>query len=182
MLFPIPFVPTKPRTCPGLGVGKRCNLNALAVYRCVTSDSRFVGKLMMAIASKGHLERAHRCGEDQDGEWIIDVCHPHFFTQMPQPMHRNSEIKAILSVVFTSIHSFPAEATHQHRLSKDPTITHPYEPQDKTMTHEFRNQTLQHEADKRTFLHSCAHLLGLHLFASTIAIRVILSDDISSWI
>ncbi|KIL65453.1 hypothetical protein M378DRAFT_76959, partial [Amanita muscaria Koide BX008] len=64
-----------------------------------------------------------------------------FLTQIPQPIHRNSEMKAILSVGFTSIHSFPV-APHQH---------------------------------ESTFLHSCAHRLGLHLFASTIAIRVILS-------
>ncbi|KAI0298717.1 hypothetical protein B0F90DRAFT_1938075 [Multifurca ochricompacta] len=31
----------------------------------------------------------------------------HFLTQIPQPIQRNSEIKAILSVGFTSIHSFP---------------------------------------------------------------------------
>jgi hypothetical protein len=137
---------------------------------------------MMAIASKGHLERARKVyDDDQDGECVMDVC-SHFFTQMPQPIHRNSEIKAILSVGFTSIHSFPAEATHQHRFSEDPTITHPYEPQDKTMTNGFRNEMLQYGADRRAFLHSCAHLLGLHLFASTIAIRVILSDDISRWI
>jgi hypothetical protein len=30
----------------------------------------------------------------------------------------------------------------------------------------------------RTFLHSCAHRFGLHLLASTMAIRVILSCDI----
>ncbi|KAI0066829.1 hypothetical protein BV25DRAFT_1764374, partial [Artomyces pyxidatus] len=31
----------------------------------------------------------------------------YFFTQIPQPMHRNSEMKAILSVDLTSIHSLP---------------------------------------------------------------------------
>ncbi|EPS98283.1 hypothetical protein FOMPIDRAFT_59160, partial [Fomitopsis schrenkii] len=31
----------------------------------------------------------------------------HFFTQIPQPMQRNSEMKAILSVGLTSIQSLP---------------------------------------------------------------------------
>ncbi|KIM46883.1 hypothetical protein M413DRAFT_43514, partial [Hebeloma cylindrosporum] len=31
----------------------------------------------------------------------------HFFTQIPQPMHRNSEMKAILSLDLTSIHNHP---------------------------------------------------------------------------
>ncbi|KAJ6519090.1 hypothetical protein C8R45DRAFT_758362, partial [Mycena sanguinolenta] len=53
-----------------------------------------------------------------------------FLTQIPQPIHKNSEMKAILSVDLTSMQSFPAQ---------DP------------------------------------HRLGLHLFESTIAIRVILS-------
>ncbi|KAJ7696448.1 hypothetical protein B0H17DRAFT_929398 [Mycena rosella] len=68
---------------------------------------------------------------------------PDFLTQIPQPMHRNSEMKAILSVDLTSMHK-------TYRLSS---------------AHVFR----------RTFLHSCAHRFGLHLFASTMAIRVILS-------
>ncbi|KAF8960321.1 hypothetical protein BDZ97DRAFT_2037909, partial [Flammula alnicola] len=66
----------------------------------------------------------------------------HFFTQIPQPMHRNSEMKAILSLDLTSIQSLPEE----------------------TLT------------SARTFLHSCAHRFGLQRLASTMAIRVILSD------
>ncbi|KAJ7251391.1 hypothetical protein C8J57DRAFT_1078216, partial [Mycena rebaudengoi] len=31
-----------------------------------------------------------------------------FLTQIPQPMHRNSEMKEILSVGLTSMHSLPA--------------------------------------------------------------------------
>ncbi|KAJ7781861.1 hypothetical protein DFH07DRAFT_728532, partial [Mycena maculata] len=31
----------------------------------------------------------------------------HFLTQIPQPIHRNSEMKAILSVDLTSMQSFP---------------------------------------------------------------------------
>ncbi|KIK20483.1 hypothetical protein PISMIDRAFT_105733, partial [Pisolithus microcarpus 441] len=33
----------------------------------------------------------------------------HFFTQMPHPIHRNSDMNAILSVGFTSIHSLPSK-------------------------------------------------------------------------
>ncbi|KAI0318522.1 hypothetical protein OF83DRAFT_1056721 [Amylostereum chailletii] len=32
----------------------------------------------------------------------------HFLTQIPQPMHKNSEMKAILSEDLTSIQSLPA--------------------------------------------------------------------------
>ncbi|KAF8884925.1 hypothetical protein CPB84DRAFT_1685664, partial [Gymnopilus junonius] len=63
----------------------------------------------------------------------------HFLTQIPQPMHKNSEMNAILSLDLTSIQSLPDQA--------------------------------------RTFLHSWAHRFGLHRLASTMAIRVILSDD-----
>ncbi|KAJ7252514.1 hypothetical protein C8J57DRAFT_1077268, partial [Mycena rebaudengoi] len=62
-----------------------------------------------------------------------------FLTQIPQPMHRNSEMKEILSVGLTSMHSLPARNR--------------YIPVSRCFTHRF----------------------GLHLFASTIAIRVILS-------
>ncbi|KAG1757957.1 hypothetical protein EDB19DRAFT_1623753, partial [Suillus lakei] len=34
----------------------------------------------------------------------------HFFTQIPQPMHKNSEMNAILSVDFTSMQSFPGRS------------------------------------------------------------------------
>jgi hypothetical protein len=43
--LPIPFVPTRPRTWPGRGVGSRWSLNVLAEYRWVTWVSRLVGKL-----------------------------------------------------------------------------------------------------------------------------------------
>ncbi|KAJ7307088.1 hypothetical protein DFH08DRAFT_720339, partial [Mycena albidolilacea] len=69
----------------------------------------------------------------------------HFLTQIPQPIHRNSEMKAILSVDLTSIQSLPGE------------------------------NPIKMMVFERTFLHSWAHRLGLHLFASTMAIRVILS-------
>ncbi|KAF8216774.1 hypothetical protein K438DRAFT_1559501, partial [Mycena galopus ATCC 62051] len=57
-----------------------------------------------------------------------------FLTQIPQPIHKNSEMKAILSVDLTSMQSFPGEKCYRQ-----------------------------------------PHRFGLHLFASTIAIRVILS-------
>lgn len=69
VLFPIPLVPTRPRTFPGRGVGSRWSLKLFAEYRWVTWVSRFVGRLMMVMASKGH-----------------------FLGQIPQPMHRDSEM------------------------------------------------------------------------------------------
>jgi hypothetical protein len=88
VLFPIPFVPTSPSTCPGRGMGSLCSLKLLAEYRCVTCVSRFVGKLMMLMASNGH-----------------------FLGQIPHPMHRRSEMKAILEVLSTSMHSLPVRTT-----------------------------------------------------------------------
>lgn len=54
----------------------------------MTCDSRFVGKLMMLMAPKGH-----------------------FFTQMPHPIHSRSEMNAILDSGATSIQSFPVRTT-----------------------------------------------------------------------
>ncbi|KAE9408035.1 hypothetical protein BT96DRAFT_763967, partial [Gymnopus androsaceus JB14] len=80
----------------------------------------------------------------------------HFFTHIPQPIHRTSDMKEILSVGLTSIHNLP------DRLRS--------------------NEKLHYQKDFRptiskflTFLHSWAHLFGLQRLASTIAIRVILS-------
>jgi trans-aconitate methyltransferase len=63
-------------------------LKEFAEYLWVTSFSRLVGRLIMLIAPKGH-----------------------FLTQIPQPMHRVSEIKAILEVGSTSIQSLPVLTT-----------------------------------------------------------------------
>ena len=82
--LPMPLVPTRPSTCPGRGTGRRCSLNALGPYRCVVSRSRFLGRLIIMIASNGH-----------------------FFTQMPHPMQSSSEIQADLEVGATSMHSLP---------------------------------------------------------------------------
>ncbi|OAX43307.1 hypothetical protein K503DRAFT_681475 [Rhizopogon vinicolor AM-OR11-026] len=71
-----------------------------------------------------------------------------FFTQIPQPMHRNSEMNAILSVDFTSMQSLP-------RISIS-----------------WSNPPVHLSV---TFLHSWAHRFGLQRFESTMAIRVILS-------
>jgi hypothetical protein len=54
----------------------------------VTWVSRLVGKLMMLMASKGH-----------------------FLGQIPHPMHRRSEMKAILDSGVTSMHSLPVRTT-----------------------------------------------------------------------
>jgi len=88
VLFPIPFDPTKPRTWPGRGVGSRWSLKLLAEYRCVIWDSRFVGRLMMVIAPNGH-----------------------FLGQIPHPMHKFSDMKAIFEVGSTSIQSRPLRTT-----------------------------------------------------------------------
>ncbi|TDL18772.1 hypothetical protein BD410DRAFT_728036 [Rickenella mellea] len=80
---------------------------------------------------------------------MTQIASTHFFTHIPHPMHKNSEMNAILSVGLTSIHNFPMN----YRLEI-------------------------HCCDAtHTFLHSWAHLFGLHRFASTMAIRVILSAD-----
>lgn len=42
-------------TWPGLGTGNLCNLKELALYLCVVSFSRFLGKLMIIMASNGHF-------------------------------------------------------------------------------------------------------------------------------
>ncbi|KIL00316.1 hypothetical protein PAXRUDRAFT_130118 [Paxillus rubicundulus Ve08.2h10] len=41
---------------------------------------------------------------------IYQVPYAHFFTQIPQPIHRNSDMNAILSVDLTSIQSFPKKS------------------------------------------------------------------------
>ncbi|KAK0203544.1 hypothetical protein DFS33DRAFT_1260452 [Desarmillaria ectypa] len=42
----------------------------------------------------------------------------HFLTHIPQPIHRNSEINAILSEGLTSIQSFPKIHDHQSHPSQ----------------------------------------------------------------
>lgn len=54
----------------------------------MTWDSRFVGKLMILMAPKGH-----------------------FFTHIPQPIHSRSEIKEIFDSGVTSMQSFPVRTT-----------------------------------------------------------------------
>ncbi|KAF1931052.1 uncharacterized protein M421DRAFT_21480, partial [Didymella exigua CBS 183.55] len=40
----------------------------------------------------------------------------HFFGQIPQPIHRRSEMKAILESLVTSMHSLPVRTTGQDFL------------------------------------------------------------------
>merc|ERR1719470_594554 len=91
--LPIPLVPTRPNTSPGLGMGSLCSLKLFWEYRWVVHFSRLEGRLMMVTASKGH-----------------------FFTQIPHPMQSSSEIVAILSLVVTSIQSLPILTTGQDFL------------------------------------------------------------------
>jgi hypothetical protein len=72
-----------------LGASTACS----AAYRCVVLLSRFLGRLMIWMASKGH-----------------------FLTQMPQPMQSSSERKATLLVGSTSMQSFPMRTTGHCRL------------------------------------------------------------------
>lgn len=74
-------------------MGNLCNLKLLAEYRWVTMVSKLVGKLMMLMASKGH-----------------------FLGQIPQPIQRRSEMKAILESGATSIQSLPVRTTGQDFL------------------------------------------------------------------
>ena len=53
--FPIPFVPTNPKTYPTLGVGKRCNLKELALYLWVIIVDKSFGKLIILTALNGHF-------------------------------------------------------------------------------------------------------------------------------
>ncbi|RKP24128.1 hypothetical protein SYNPS1DRAFT_7454, partial [Syncephalis pseudoplumigaleata] len=72
----------------------------------------------------------------------------HFFGQIPHPIHRVSEMKAIFESGVTSIQSLPTART-------------PHLPMRTT---------------GQLFLHSCRHFLGLHLSELTRAIRVSFSD------
>lgn len=73
--LPIPLVPTNPSTSPGLGIGSLCSLKLLGPYLCVTSYDNPLGKLMILIASNGHL-----------------------LTHIPHPIQSVSEIKQIVEV------------------------------------------------------------------------------------
>lgn len=88
--FPIPFIPTKPKIWPGLGVGNLCNLKAFFPYLCVHSLSIFLGTLIILMALNGH-----------------------FFTHIPQPIHRISEISEMVEVGITSMHIFSVLFTGQ---------------------------------------------------------------------
>ena len=73
VLFPIPFCPSKPKTVPGEGMGKRKSLKLLALKRWLQSFSSSSGKLTMLIALKGH-----------------------FLTQIPHPLQSVSDMMALL--------------------------------------------------------------------------------------
>ena len=83
-----PFDPTSPRTWPGRGRGSLWSLKELGPNRCVVSFSKDFGRFIISIASKGH-----------------------FFTQIPHPMQRVSDMYAILSLGLTSTQSFPMRTT-----------------------------------------------------------------------
>ena len=76
-------------------------------------DSRFLGKLMMVIASKGHLSAQEAAGNRAKGghrELWADRTSTHFLVQMLHPMQSASEMNAILSFGPTSMQNLPASA------------------------------------------------------------------------
>ena len=56
---------------------------------------------------------------------IVMASKGHFLTQIPQPIHNSSEIKAILSVGETSIQSLPEDEMPIYRIVNK--ITHSYD-------------------------------------------------------
>ncbi|KAG2109617.1 uncharacterized protein F5147DRAFT_575707, partial [Suillus discolor] len=50
----------------------------------------------------------------------------HFFTQIPQPIHKNSEMNAILSVDFTSMQSLPGRSISMSTLPVLRVEAHPF--------------------------------------------------------
>ncbi|KAJ7598859.1 hypothetical protein C8J56DRAFT_770112 [Mycena floridula] len=46
--------------------------------------------------------------------WAV---YTHFLTQIPHPMHRNSEMNEILSVGLTSIHNLPVNLAIQQQIT-----------------------------------------------------------------
>ncbi len=76
--LPIPFVPTSPRTSPGRGTGRRCNLNEFFEYRCVVFASRLLGKLMIEIALNGHFwnENQERNERNEDCQYNSEQGRP----------------------------------------------------------------------------------------------------------
>src|SRR5919198_5150168 len=95
--LPIPFLPSKPTTDPFFGVGRRYSLNELMPYWWILSFPNSLAKLTITIASKGH-----------------------FFTQIPQPVHRSSEITAFPSSCRWTIHSPPVLFTGQYIIHSNP--------------------------------------------------------------
>lgn len=83
MDLPMPLIPTSPKICPGLGVGKRWSLNEFFPYLWVVNLSIFFGTFTILIAWKGH-----------------------FFTQIPHPTHKFYAISTIVDVGETSMHIF----------------------------------------------------------------------------
>lgn len=192
--FPIPFVPTRPSTWPGRGVGSLrrtrgcavslqagraaansggkdrrsphlCSLNVFVPYLCVVSFSRSFGRLMIIMASKGHF-----CG------CLVGVSAAerrrngskqlHTLTQIPQPMQSSSESFATFDVGVTSRHSLPVGDSGR-RQGEAPSSALSNAIEDAPIF------TTGHD-----FLHSCLHFLGLHLSVETMAMRVSFSSSL----
>ncbi|KAH9074208.1 hypothetical protein EDB83DRAFT_2355428 [Lactarius deliciosus] len=61
---------------------------------------------------------------------IVMASNGHFLTQIPQPMQRNSDMKAILSVGFTSIQSLPERPSLNHARTVATDYTDPFSRRD----------------------------------------------------
>src|SRR5215208_3606605 len=86
----MPFLPSSPTTKPFFGVGSRYNLKELIPYWCILSEPNSLARFTITMASKGH-----------------------FFTHMPQPVHKSSEITAFPSPSLCTMHSPPVLFTGQ---------------------------------------------------------------------
>lgn len=154
--LPIPLVPTSPRTSPGRGIGRRCNLNEFALYRWVVSFSRLLGRLMIEIASKGHFFRNIQKGKI----WFFSRPRPLL------PLHRSrSRYIALLKLqpscqrVLPLYTAFLKRATHSNAFVS----VHP------------RCVNIPILTTGQDRLHSWRHFLGLQRSWFTMAILVSLS-------
>ena len=154
--FPMPLVPTSPRTSPGRGVGRRWSLNELVPYLCVVSFSRLLGRLMMVIASNGHFWGSGTRQSITQGCMVCSAA-TYFYTY-PTPNTQSLWDSGNLICWCNLNTQFPCVRIKNpgkwYRSIWSTSTSLPI-------------LTTGHD-----FLHSCRHFLGLHLSLFTMAIRV----------